>query len=430
MTNDTTGVAATPPMGWNSWDCFGNSVTEAEVLANAEFLATEMAPSGWDTVVVDIQWHDPDATGTHYNPEAALVLDSFGRPIPAVNRFPSAAGGAGFAPLADRVHALGLKFGLHIMRGIPRLAVERGLPVAGTSVSAADIADTSSVCDWNTDNYGIDHARSGASGYYESVIQLFAAWGVDFVKVDDMIGPFRAEEVAAFSAAVARSPRPMVLSLSPGRSLSTVHAETLAQMAQMWRISADLWDRWSDIEHQFERLALWAPVAGPGTWPDADMIPFGHIGIRAEEGPDRMSRLTSAEQRTLMTLWCFAKSPLMVGSDLPTSDREVIELLTDRELLDIHRFGANQRQLLREGGLVVWATVDSRDGSAHFAVFNLTDASIDYAVPAASLGIQPDAVDGATDRVWGKQWSGVLPAHGCATLHVASPLQRAQPTLA
>ena len=423
--NDASSLGSSPPMGWNSWDCFGNSVTEAEVLANAQFIAQHMSHVGWDTVVVDVQWHDPDATGTEYNPRAALRLDPYGRPLPAENRFPSAAGGAGFAPLADRVHELGLKFGLHIMRGIPRLAVERGLPIAGTSLTASDIADRSSTCDWNTDNYGVDHTRPGAGRYYDSLIQLFADWGVDFVKADDMIGPFHAEEVTAFAAAVKHSPRPMILSLSPGRSLSTVHVDTLKRSAHMWRISADLWDRWPDVEAQFERLAQWAPDAEAGGWPDADMIPLGHIGIRAEEGPDRMSRLTPAEQRTLMTLWCFAKSPLMVGADLPTSGREVVDLLTDEDLLDVHRYGTNQRQLLREAGVVVWAADNSRDASRHLAVFNLADRVSVYAVPFTSLGIEPGQLEGVTDPVWGKQWRGELAAHACTTIRVPHPTRTA-----
>ncbi|MEU8974026.1 hypothetical protein AB0D11_32995 [Streptomyces monashensis] len=135
-----------PPMGWNSWDCYGPTVTEDEVLANAVFLRDRLLPHGWDTVVVDIQWYEPTARAHGYNPDAPLVLDAYGRQLPAPNRFPSAAGGAGFAPLARRVHELGLRFGLHIMRGIPRRAVTARLPVLGTEFTADQIADTGSVC--------------------------------------------------------------------------------------------------------------------------------------------------------------------------------------------------------------------------------------------------------------------------------------------
>ena len=410
--------AFTPPMGWNSWDCFGNSVTEEEVLANARFMSERMLDAGWDTIVVDIQWHDPEATGTHYNPHARLELDEYGRPEPAANRFPSAAGGEGFGPLAHKIHELGLKFGLHIMRGVPRLAVERRLPVAATSVTAADIADRKSTCDWNSDNYGIDHSKPGAQRYYDSVIEKFAGWGVDFVKVDDMIGPYHADEVSVFSSAVRRSPRPMVLSLSPGRSLSLIHAEHLQDHAEMWRVSADLWDRWSDVYSQFERLSRWSSWAKPGSWPDADMIPLGHIGIRAEEGPDRTTRLTREEQMTLMTLWCFARSPLMFGGDLPTSDPDTIALLTHRELLDVHRYGLNQQQLLHEDGVVIWGADDSRGSGRHIAIFNLNDHPVEYAVPFTTIGAEENDLDGLLDPTWGRQVYGTLGAHASTTIQL------------
>src|SRR5699024_4014784 len=104
---------------------------------------------GWNTVVVDIAWYDPTARAHGYNADAPLTLDEYGRPVPAPNRFPSAAHGAGFGPLARKVHDLGLKFGVHIMRGIPRLAVDRDLPIHGTQVRASEIADLDAVCEWN-----------------------------------------------------------------------------------------------------------------------------------------------------------------------------------------------------------------------------------------------------------------------------------------
>jgi hypothetical protein len=135
------GWAATPPMGWNSWDAFGTTITEAQVKEQAEFMAARLRPHGWRVLTVDIQWYEPGARGHSYRPDAPLAVDEWGRLLPAPNRFPSAAGGAGFRPLADAVHAKGLQLGIHLMRGVPRLAVARKLPVKGTSVTAADIAN-------------------------------------------------------------------------------------------------------------------------------------------------------------------------------------------------------------------------------------------------------------------------------------------------
>src|SRR5215212_9476188 len=141
-------VARTPPMGWNSWDCYGPTVTEAEVKANAAYMARHMKRFGWQYVVVDIQWYEPKAKAHGYRPNAELVMDRYGRLLPALNRFPSAARGRGFKPLADYVHRLGLKLGVHIVRGIPRQAVRVNTPVFGTNLLVRDAADTESTCPW------------------------------------------------------------------------------------------------------------------------------------------------------------------------------------------------------------------------------------------------------------------------------------------
>lgn len=222
-----------PPMGWNSWDCYGTTVTEEEVLANAAFMRDHLLAYGWDTVVVDIQWYEPAARAHGYNPDPPVVLDGHGRQSPAPNRFPSAAGGAGFRPLADRVHRLGLRFGLHVVRGVPRRAVAARLPVEGTGWTADETADTSSVCPWNPDNHGLDHDHPGAQAYYDSQVARFADWGVDFVKADDMLYPYHEREISAYARSIARSGRPIELSLSPGTLVSLARLDHLRDNATM-----------------------------------------------------------------------------------------------------------------------------------------------------------------------------------------------------
>ncbi|WP_234320541.1 glycoside hydrolase family 27 protein [Streptomyces sp. SBT349] len=382
--------SARPPMGWNSWDCYGTAVTEEEVLANASFMSRHLRAHGWDTVVVDIQWYEPNARAGGYTPGAPLVLDAFGRQLPAPGRFPSAGGGAGFAPLAARVHALGLRFGLHIMRGIPRQAVAANLPVPGTPWTAADIADTGSTCPWNTDNYGLDHSHPGAGAYYDAQVAQFADWGVDFIKADDMLFPYHRREIEAYARAVAACGRPIELSLSPGTEVSLAHLDHLREHATMWRVCDDLWDRWEDIEAQFARMARWAPWQGRGGWADADMLPLGHIGIRAERGGDRDSALTPAEQVTLLTLWTISRSPLMMGGDLPTTSPETIALLTNDDVLAVLWYGRDNREALREGNLVLWTARDAENGSGYAAVFWLGAAPEEVRVPLGSIGAGPD----------------------------------------
>ncbi len=375
--------AATPPMGWNSWDCFGGSVTEAEVMANAEFMAQHLKPYGWDTVVVDIQWYEPDAGAHDYRPVSDPVLDEWGRQLPAPGRFPSAADGS-FRNLADRVHALGLRFGLHMMRGIPRKAVELDLPVLGGDTTAAQIADRDNVCEWNPDNFGIDHSVPGAQAFYDSQLALFAEWGVDFVKLDDVLHPpTQSAEIAAYAEAIERCGRPMVLSLSPGKQLSLAHLDKLSRHAEMWRISDDLWDDWEQLKEMFQRAARWAPHQAPGAWADADMLPLGRLGLRAHVGEARYSNLTIDEQRTMMTLWVMMRSPLMFGGHLPDTPADTLELLQNPEVLALLS-STGSREIVRDGSLVIWRA-DFPDHEA-CAVFWLGDEPAELTVHLSDVG--------------------------------------------
>lgn len=376
--NGQSPLAPTPPMGWNSWDCFGTTVTEDEVKANADYMAKRLKPHGWQYVVVDIQWSEPHAKAHGYRPNADLAMDGYGRLVPAPNRFPSSSGGEGFKPLADYVHALGLKFGIHIMRGIPRRAVEADLPIFGSAHKAAAIANKASICPWNTDMYGVDVSTPGGRDYYDSIVGLYASWGVDFIKADDMFGPGpggdHSAEIDTLSQSIRKSGRPIVLSLSPGTGDDS-QADFLAARAQMWRISDDFWDRWVDLENQFPRLNRWSVHAGPGHWPDADMLPLGRIGIRAERGDPRMSRLNRDEQITLMTLWSIARAPLMFGGNLPDNDDFTLWLITNDEVLEVNQKAAASRQLFARGNQVAWVADAPGSHAKYVAVFNVGDTT-------------------------------------------------------
>ena len=407
------GVALTPPMGWNSWDCYGTTVTEAEVKANADYMAKHLKRHGWRYVVVDIQWSEQKPRSHGYRDDADLAMDAFGRLIPAPNRFPSSANGAGFKPLADYVHGLGLGFGIHIMRGIPRRAAAANLPVKNAKIRAGDIADTHSLCPWNTDMYGVDMSRAGAQAYYDSIIDLYASWGVDYIKADDIARPAHREEIAALHRAIVKSGRPIVLSLSPGPAM----VEDLAffrENANMWRISDDFWDDWKALRLNFILLSVWAAAGRPGGWPDADMLPLGRIGIRAERGDDRMSRFTRDEQRTLMTLWSIAQSPLMFGGDLPSNDEWTLSLLTNEEVLAVDQQGLRGRPVAESGPSVIWAA-DAGQGAKYVAVFNVGDSrTIDVRVDWRSLHLPPAC---RVRDLWDRKDVGL--ADGVRTFHLA-----------
>ncbi len=361
--------APTPPMGWNSWNSFATTLTEAQAIETAKIMAGKLLPFGYDVFTVDIQWYEPGATGYTYRQGAEPAMDGHGRLLPAPNRFPSAVGGRGFRPLADRIHALGLKFGVHLMRGIPRLAYERDLPILGTGYTARDIANPNSVCTWNTDMFGVDMSKAGAQEYYNSVFRLFAEWGVDFVKMDDMSRPYGINwpEIEAAQAAIGASGRPMILSLSPGETDLEwgPHAQ---QHAQMWRISDDFWDEWKLLKEQFARLAAWNIYRRPGAWPDADMLPLGVLAMGS-----RKTKFTAEEQQTLMTLWSIARSPLIMGGDLRALDEATLKLLTNREVIAVNQHSRNNVQVSNDGERVVW-TAEAADGkSRYLALFNIGD---------------------------------------------------------
>lgn len=362
-------VAPTPPMGWNSWDSYGAAVREENVRANADYMAAHLAKYGWQYIVVDIQWYEPHAQGHDYRTGAVLTMDNYGRLMPAENRFPSAADGAGFTPLADYIHSKRLKFGIHILRGIPRQAVDQNTPIANSTHRAAEIADRQNICRWNTDMYGVDMSKPGAQDYYDSLVALYASWGVDFIKADDISSPYHGDEIAALHRAIVKSGRPIVLSLSPGPA-PLDRAADLQANAQMWRISDDFWDDWKLLRHQFDLTRDWAAQIGKNnTWPDADMLPLGKLRITDQNGTGQ-THFTPDEQRTVMTLWCIARSPLMFGGDLPSIDPATLRLITNRSVLEINQHSKNNRQVRDRNNIRVWMA-ESESGGHFIAIFNL-----------------------------------------------------------
>ena len=376
-------------MGWNSWDSYGTTVTEAQVKANADVMARDLARFGWQYVTVDIQWYQPTARGHDYQPGARLAMDVSGRLLPAPNKFPSAAGGAGFKPLADYLHAKGLKFGIHIMRGIPRQAVAANTPIPGTAYRARDIADTTNGCRWNPDMWGVDVTKPGGQAYYDAIARLYASWGVDFVKADDMGDhKFQPSEIAALRRALDKTGRPIVLSISPGPA-PLAEAAFFAKHAQMWRISDDFWDGWTLVRKQFDFTAAWASRVGVGGgWPDADMLPFGRLRITDSAGRGSPTRLTRDEQRTVMTLWSIFRSPLIMGGDLPTLDDWTRSLLTNADVIAVNQHGRAPRQVLDRDGLRVWTSEIPGSTDRYVAVFNLDTLPRDVSIAWSEVGIR------------------------------------------
>lgn len=390
-------------MGWNSWDCFGPNVTEQEVKNNADYMAAHLREYGWEYIVVDIRWYVENDKSHGYNEkDPVIIMDEYGRLQPAVNRFPSSAGGNGFKPLADYVHSQGLKFGIHVMRGIPKLAVEKNTPVLGTDMTAGQIYNTDSLCPWLGDMYTVDATKKGAQEYYHSLFKLYASWGVDFVKVDDLSRPYHQSEIEMIRQAIDRCGRPMVLSTSPGET-PIEKAGHISTYANLWRIIDDFWDSWPQLHAHFALFEKWVPHMKPGHWPDGDMLPLGHIGIRAERGEDRMSLLTPDEQVTLMTLFMICRSPLMFGGNLPDNDPFTLNLLTNREALDVLNASKNNRLLFHEDDRIAW-TADGREKDIiYLALFNTSGENTSIEVSLESLGLKSTS---AIRDLWAKKELG------------------------
>ncbi|MGC1782478.1 MAG: glycoside hydrolase family 27 protein [Acidobacteriaceae bacterium] len=389
-------IASTPPMGWNSWDSYGMTITESEFKQNVSWFNTHLRSYDWQYVVIDEGWYlaHPGTAGQSY------TMDASGRYIPACDRFPSATGDRGFKPLVAYVHSLGLKFGIHIIRGIPRQAVERDLPIAGSSYHAAEAADTSDTCQWNADNYGVKNNAAGQA-YYNSIAQLYAEWGIDFIKVDCIAQPYKKDEIHMISDALRKTGRPIVLSLSPGPTPLEDAADVMKR-AQMWRISNDFWDVWNQksgsndsaqsVMLQFPLLARWERYAGPGHWPDGDMLPFGTLGVlgtkpRPGWQPARKSRLTADEMRTVFTLWSIARSPLMLGANLTQMDPPMEKLLTNREVIAVNQHSTNNKALIHTSQSWVWTARATSTQSEYVALFNVSDSPLNLHYTWQELGL-------------------------------------------
>jgi alpha-galactosidase len=420
-------LAPAPPMGWNSWDSYGLTVTEAQFRANADVVAAKLKAFGWQYVVVDEGWYlrNPESAST---PGAlAYTFNAQGQYSPALNRFPSAVSGTGFTPMADAVHAQGLKFGIHIIRGIPRLTVRANTEIAGSAFRASEAGDTADVCPWNPDNFGVKDNAAGQA-WYDALMKQYAGWGVDYVKVDCIAShPFKGDEIRMIHRAIVKTGRPMVLSLSPGPT-ALENAALVGENAQLWRISDDVWDRWEkgkewsqSLKAQFPVIARWSKYVRPGNWPDADMLPLGHLGPVPGDGKERDTRLTHDEQRTMVTLWSIARSPLFLGANLTALDGWTESLVTNAEVIGVNQRSVANRMAGQDGDVVAWAAKSSAGPAAseaiqYLALFNLGDAPVKVEAPFSKYRL------GSKYRVrdlWEKKELGrmvmvsvMVPAHG------------------
>lgn len=377
--------AMTPPMGWNSWDCYYSSVTEKEVMQNAQYLVdNDLVRYGWEYVVIDIRWYcnHPSLGAGNYNQrgDQDYVLDEYGRYLPSPTRFPSCmkdGRNIGFKAIADKLHDMGLKFGIHIMRGVPKSVIGSSYKLKGGEDKAWSQVynGTTSPCTWLKDNLLVRNNEAGQL-YYNSIMDLYAGWGVDFLKVDDLSRPFYTDEIRMIRKAIDQTGRPMVLSLSPGKT-QYQYAQDCLENANMWRMMDDLWDNWSAVDAVFNEAHAWETVTRQGNYADCDMLPLGQIAMTVAdkgytaEDKGRWTNLTQNEQQTMMTLWGICHSPLFFGGEMTKNDAFTLSLLNNEEYHQMHKHGVNAHQVMNDedNGHVAWVSEDPATGNKYLALF-------------------------------------------------------------
>lgn len=382
-------IAQKPPLGWNSFDSYGVYLHEEAAYANLEAMAEKLKPHGYEYFVIDNGWFGEYRLqeGTHYPAEkhaSDIRINEYGYYLPSKVYFPG-----GLEGIAERCKELGLKLGVHLMRGIPRKAYELDLPIEGTPYTARDIANTDprENCTWCTYNYAVDMTKPGAQEWYDGLIRHIADMGVEMIKYDDIVE--HPDEVEAVAKAVEKTGKPILLSLSPGDKVSP-DAIGVFKMANMLRVTQDVWDEQIYIDECFKAWRKWGGKEQPGFWIDMDMIPFGQLQLMspvcedtedsplsngeialAGKGVNRWSQLSKPQMKTFITMRALAASPLMMGGDLPTLDDYSLKLITDTDMLECNQNGVMGSLVHEQDGIETWVTY--KKGSDHegwLGVFN------------------------------------------------------------
>ncbi|WP_328995495.1 fibronectin type III domain-containing protein [Kribbella sp. NBC_01245] len=413
---ETGPAAAKPYMGWSSWslqstnypgvnpDGPGSFITEKNILAQAQAMATKLKPFGYEYINIDAGWQ--------------LGGDQWGRPVANTKRFPR-----GMKAVGEDIHALGLKFGIYTVVGLGKDVYNEGnMPVYGTTdCFSRDLVypDLRTTNGWDM-SYKINYASPCAQKYVDSIVNTFADWKVDYIKMDG-VGPgsFRGgenydnrEDVEAWYRSVQASGREMLYTLS--WSMSHKYVDDWKANSNGWRIDTDVecycdtivrWD--ASVKQRWWDVVQWIDDTGPGAWNNLDAVVVGNA---------EMDGLTEAERQSHMTFWAIQAAPLFSGDDLTKLDAYGLKLLTNREVIAINQAGRPARPVSQSSLQQTWYTKNA-DGSTTVALFNLGDSPASVTGRFDEVGITGSA---RVRDVWAGQnlgsttgqVSATLPAHG------------------
>ena len=407
----------TPVLGWSSWSFLRKHPTAAQIKAQALALHNSgLQKIGYEYVNLDDFWYQcPGPQGPNVDPYGRWMTDS--------SKFPAQGDTDGIKVVADYIHSLGMKFGTYVTPGISRQAVSRNTPIKGTSYTAAQIADASV----EENNYNckgmvrINYNKPGAQEYTNSWVNMLAAWGVDYIKIDGMKNS-NAPDVKAWSNAIRQSGRPMVLDVTQGNFTSAI-APTLMKYANQWEFAPDIecyrcekggssypLTSWADVAKRFNYVAEWQPHAGPGAFNDYDSI---EIGNGSNDG------LTPIERQTQISLWALGAAPFILGVDLTQLDpTDLQKYLENSAVLAIDQDSIAAKRVLNTGNQQVFAKREP-NGDAIVGLFNTGGKAEEVSVPVSTLDLPANQSGYSLDDLWtgetkktSSTLSAVVPPHG------------------
>jgi alpha-galactosidase len=374
-------VALTPPMGWNSWNCWGLSVTQNKVLSSArEFVVKKLSQHGWTYVNIDDGW---EIVGNSTLPKRDAVGN-----ILVNNKFQS------MKALGDSIHALGLKFGIYSSPG----------PLT---------------CGGYTASYG--HELQDAKSY--------ASWGIDYLKYDwcsydniarDHSLPELKKPYLVMRDALNKVDRDIVFSLCQ-YGMGNVWEWGAEVGGNLWRTTGDITDNWQSLSEIGFSQVEDAKYAGPGHWNDPDMLIVGWVGWGPSLHP---TGLTPDEQYTHISLWNLLSAPMLLGCDLEKLDDFTLNLLTNDEViaLDQDPLGKQAVPVIKKDSIQVWEKQLS-DGNIALGIFNLDSKSKKFDLNLNDLGIKKEVLlrDLWKQKDIGKfhnDFSTLVASHGVVLLKV------------
>ncbi len=413
------GLVPQPFLGWSSWSLTGAHVsgygkswmTASDIEAQSDAMHQKLQASGYSYINLDADWYQQSGSD--------FAVDADGRWTPDTQRFPN------LGALGTYIHKNGQKFGLYLVPGIPKLAVQQNTPVLGTTCHANDIAVQPLTAGNHFGNtYKIDYTKPCAQPYINSIAAQLHGWGVDFLKLDGVApgsavaGYDTRNDVKAYSSAL--SPYHVVLELSSSVDISDI--SFWQTYANGWRTTGDIecYSRcpggltaWSSVSSRFSSAPKWATFAGPGGWNDFDSLDVGN---------GSMDGVTDTERQTYMTLWAISAVPLYPGDDLTKLDSYGLQLLTNKEVLAIDQAGKVATPLSQSSNQQVWR-VQNSDGSYTVALFNLGSSTATVTVNWSSLGLSGSH---SVRDLWGHKnlgsfsgnYSSSLASHGSLLLRV------------